>query len=235
MVAAPPTTRDALPYGILAPKGERHMRHTRLLTAAGTLFVCAAVLSQCSSAAPPPDATPAAAPDPAELTPVASVHELMRDVIDPVSDLIFDAVGTDVTDKGVVQVEPRTDEDWARVRQGAVTIAEAANLLKIPRKAVPDGYTFDPKLRGPDAPELAPDDIAARIAANRVLWNKFSDGLRDEAVKVIKIVDARDTAKLFEAGSDLDAVCETCHLEYFYPGHRKAVIEERNKRATPGR
>ena len=97
MGAAPPTTRGALPYGILAAKGERHMRHTRLLAAAGTLFVCAAVLSQCSSAAPPPDATPAAAPDPAELTPVASVHELMRDVIDPVSDLIFDAVGTEHT------------------------------------------------------------------------------------------------------------------------------------------
>jgi hypothetical protein len=146
--------------------------------------------------------------------------------------LIFDAVGTDVTDKGVEEREPRTDEDWARVRQGAMIVAEAANLLKVPRKPAPDGYTFDPALRGPNAPELAPDDIAARIAANRGVWNGMADGLRREAMKVIEIVDARDTQKLFQAGSDLDAVCETCHLEFFYPGDRKLVEDERNKGVT---
>ena len=205
------------------------MRSTRLMAGAGLMFI-GAVLTQCSR---PADAPPPAAAAPGgELTPVASVHEMMRDIIDPVSDLIFDAVGTEVTDKGVVEHEPKTDEDWARVRQGALTIAEAANLLKIPRKSVPDGYTFDPALRGPNAPELAPDDIAARIEASRGVWNGMADGLRREAIKVLQIVDARDTAKLFQAGSEMDAVCETCHLEYFYPGDRKAVIDERNKRVT---
>lgn len=205
------------------------MRSTHLVAAAGVMFI-GAVLTQCSRPAEAP-ASGAALPA-GELTPVASVHEMMRDIIDPVSDLIFDAVGTEVTEKGVVEHEPRTDEDWARVRQGALTIAEAANLLKIPRKAVPDGYTFDPALRGPNAPELAPADIAAKIEASRGVWNGMADGLRREAVKVLEIVDARDTARLFQAGSDLDTVCETCHLEYFYPGDRKAVIDERNKGVT---
>ncbi len=206
------------------------MRSARLMAGAGLLFA-GAVLAQCAGPAAPPAAT-TETPASADLTPVASVHEMMRDIIDPDSDLIFDAVGTDVTDKGVVQHEPTTDEDWARVRQGAMTIAEAANLLKVPRKAAPDGYTFDPALRGPNAPELAPDDIAAKIDANRGVWNGMADGLRREAIKVLQIVDAKDTAKLFQAGSDLDAVCETCHLEFFYPGDRKAVLDERDKRVT---
>ena len=195
---------------------------------AALMFTSALALAQCSRPAPAPEpAAPAA-----ELTPVASLHEMMRDVIDPISDLIFEAVGTEVTTKGTVQIEPRTDEDWARVRHGAMTLAEAAILLKIPRKPAPDGYVVDPVLRGPNAPELAPDQIAARIEANRALWNKFADGMRDEAIKVIAIVDARDTSKLFAAGSDLDAVCETCHLEYFYPGDRQAVIDEMKKKVT---
>lgn len=206
------------------------MRSTRLMTGAGLLFA-GILVARCSGGGEQ-TAAPAATPETPELTPVASVHEMMRDIIDPDSDLIFDAVGTDVTDQGVVHHEPTTDEDWARVRQGAMTIAEAANLLKVPRKAAPDGYTFDPALRGPNAPELAPDDIAAKIAANRGVWNSMADGLRREAIKVLQIVDARETDKLFQAGSDLDAVCETCHLEFFYPGDRQAVIEERNKRAT---
>ena len=48
---------------------------------------------------------PAAAPPPApqfwggDMTPVVSVKELMRDVLDPLSDNIFLAVGTDITDR----------------------------------------------------------------------------------------------------------------------------------------
>ncbi len=204
----------------------------RLLARGALLLICGVTLQQCS--AKPEQAQAPAAPAQAanDLTPVASVHELMRDIIDPISDLIFDAVGTEVTAKGSVQTEPRTDEDWAKVRQGAMTLAESANLLKMPRRAAPEGYVVDPTLRGPGAPELAPEQIAAKIAANRVLWDKFADGMRDEAVKVLKIVDAKDTKRLFDAGSELDAVCETCHLEYFYPGDRTAVIEERNKKAT---
>ncbi|MEQ1760477.1 MAG: hypothetical protein ABL986_19360 [Vicinamibacterales bacterium] len=207
------------------------MRPARLLAVAILVFT-AALVAQCARPAEPPASTAPVSALAEALTPVASVHEMMRDIIDPDSDLIFDAVGTDVTDKGVVQREPTTDEDWARVRQGAMTIAEAANLLKVPRKAAPDGYTFDPALRGPNAPELAPDAIAAKIEANRGVWNGMADGLRREAIKILQIVDAKDTAKLFQAGSELDAVCETCHLEFFYPGDRKAVIDERNKRAT---
>ena len=200
------------------------------LLATAAVAALSVVAQQCT--AKPAEQAPVATPAATDLTPVASVHELMRDIVDPISDLIFDAVGTEVTATGVVQAEPKTDEDWAKVRQGAMTLAESANLLKMPRKMVPDGYVVDPVLRGPTAPELAPDAITAKIAANRVLWDKFADGMRDEAIKVLAIVETKDTARLFEAGSDLDAVCETCHLEYFYPGDRKAVIDERNKRVT---
>ena len=202
------------------------MHSGRLVAAAAVIFGSSFVL-QCSRQAPPP-------PAPVEdLKPIVSVRELMQNIIDPLADNIFDAVGTDVTEKGVVDHKPTTDEDWAKVMQGAVALAEGTNLLKMhPRLAAPADYKFDPKERGAGAPELAPAEIQKKIEADPALWNKNANGLRDEALKVIEIIKARDADKLFAAGSDIDKACENCHLEYWYPGDKKAVLEDAAKRVT---
>jgi len=201
---------------------------SRLLASAALLFASTLALTQCSRPAPPAPVAAAEAP-----TAIVSVRELMQNIMDPLADNVFDAGGTDVTEKGTVDHKPTTDEDWAKVMQGAVLLAEGTNLLKIhPRLAAPADYTFDPKERGPGAPELAPAEIQKKIDGDPALWDKHADELRDEAIKVIAIVKARDTEKLFAAGSDLDKACENCHLEYWYPGEKKAVLEDTAKRAT---
>src|SRR4051812_3542906 len=59
-----------------------------------------------------------------DLKPVVSVKELMRDMIAPASDYVFDAVSTVVSKTGVIEKVPKTDEDWEKIRFGAVTLAE---------------------------------------------------------------------------------------------------------------
>jgi cytochrome c556 len=172
------------------------------------------------------------APPPVDLHGVVTIKELMESVIDPISDNIFDAVTVDVSETGVVETKPVTDEDWAKVRQGAVTLAEATNLLKMPRAVAPPGDKN--KSGGPNAPELSPEQIGAKIDENRASWNTHADNLRDEALKVLAIVNARNADALFDAGARLDRVCENCHLDYWYPGDRKSVLEDEAKRATFG-
>jgi hypothetical protein len=197
----------------------------RLFAAAGLLLVSALLFQQCT--AKPAPAAAAAQPD---LTPIVSIKELMENVIDPIADNIFDAVGTDVTAKGVVDTSPKTDEDWAKVRQGAVTLAEGSNLLKMRRAVAPPGDKNNSG--GPNAPELSPEQIQAKIDQDRALWNKHAEELRDSAIKVLAIVKAKNTDALFQAGSEIDMVCENCHLEYWYPGDKKAVLEDEAKRVT---
>jgi hypothetical protein len=60
---------------------------------------------------------------------------------------------------------------------------------------------------------------------------KHVNQLRDDALKVLAIVNARN-ADAFQVGSDIDRACENCHLEYWYPGDRKAVEEDEKQRAT---
>jgi len=150
--------------------------------------------------------------------------------VDPIADNIFDAVGSDVTAKGLVETRPTTNDDWAKVKIGAVTLAEGSNLLKMPRPIAPPGDKNNSG--GPNAPELSPEQIQAKVDADRSLWNKHADELRDAGLRVMEIVKKKDADALFQAGSELDKVCENCHLEYWYPGDRKAVLEDEAKRAT---
>ena len=196
----------------------------RRLFAAGMLFLIALALSACSRpAAAPASATP-------DLKSVVTIKELMENIIDPIADNVFDAVATDVGPKGIVDTKPTTDDDWAKVRIGAVTLAEGSNLLKMVRPVAPPGDKNNSG--GANAPELSPEQIQAKIDADRALWNKHADELRDEGLKIMEIVRTKNADALFTAGSRLDRVCENCHLEYWYPGDKQAVLEDEQKRAT---
>src|SRR5258706_1774220 len=119
------------------------------------VLVCAGLLcllaTACSS--PPPPPPPTTSPRLwGDMKPVVSVKELMRDMLDPVADNIFNAVSSVTTTKGVVDTVPKTDEDWDKIRVGAVSLAEGAYLLKVPRPFTPSGD--ENNSLGPDAVEL---------------------------------------------------------------------------------
>ena len=182
----------------------------------------AIVLSGCSAK---PEATqPPAAP---VFTPVLSVKELMENIVDPQADYVFDAVGSDISHNAVVDIKPTSDEDWIKIQRGAYVLAESSNLLKMTRKMAPDGVGNV----APGGPELTPSQIEAKVKENPALWNSHADTLRAEALKVIDIVRARDADKLLAAGSAIDQACEACHLDFWYPGDREAVVKDRNSRA----
>lgn len=205
---------------------------SRFGAACTVLGAAMAMTVACAPSSPP-------APPPApqfwggDLTPVVSVKELMRDLIDPLSDNIFNAVGTTVSAAGVQDWAPKTDEDWARVRAGAVTMAEASYLLKVPRPLAPAGDENNSK--GPDAPEISPTDIRAKIERDPVLWQAKIEALRNVGRAVLEIVEKRDVAALGDAGEDLDNACEGCHLEFWYPGQKELFrkMRERERRQEP--
>src|SRR5206468_4517220 len=94
---------------------------------ASVLFLAAFTTSACSKTAPEP-APSANKPLIGAITPLVSVKELMESMIDPIADNIFDAVWWDNTAQGVVEHRPTSEEDWQKVKVGAVTIAEGVEL-----------------------------------------------------------------------------------------------------------
>ena len=198
-----------------------------------SLFAAAAIAASCSSkpAEPPKDVQKSAASAPllGPMKPVVSVKELMRYTIDPLADNIFDAVTWDISKKGTVHVEPKTDDDWEKVRVGAITLAEGVYLLKVPRPFTPAGDVNNST--GPNPPELSPAQIKAKVDKDPVLWSAKIEALRNAALEVFDVANKKDAKALFEASADLDMACEACHLEYWYPGDRAAVDEDARQRA----
>ena len=210
-------------------------RGVRLIAFAGALFLASITFSLCSKPAPAesPSVTSSLL---TEMTPVVSVKELMANMIDPIADNIFDAVWWDTTGTGVVEHRPSTDEDWDKIKTGAVTLAEGIFLLKVPRPLAPIGDVNNSL--GPNPPELSPAQIKAKIDKDPVLWIAKIQALRNASLEILEVVKKKDVEALWQAGGDLDQACEACHLEYWYPGDKATVLADKKARARfekPGR
>ena len=192
-----------------------------------------ATIAACSS--PPPASIRTdrrgasdAAPLWGDLKPVVPVKELMKFMIDPMADRIFKAVGTTVTQRGIVDVEPKSEEDWSGVRIGAVSLAEGASLLKIPRPFAAPGDENNSV--GPDAVELSPAAIRAKVVRDPVEWNARIEALRNVALEALDVVRRKDVNELWDVGENLDKACEACHRRYWYPGEDAEFYQKLRRR-----
>jgi len=158
------------------------------------------------------------------MKPVVSVKELMRDLIDPLADNIFESVAIIKDKHGTVERKPTTQEDWDWIRVGATTMAEAAYLLKVQRPFAPPGDLNNSI--GPRAVELSPDQITAKIEKDPVEWNARIEALRNVGLQVLDIVKRKDAEELWDASENLDNACEGCHRSYWYPGETPAYYAE---------
>jgi hypothetical protein len=145
-------------------------------------------------------------PPPSEFRTTAAIEEVMRYIIDPAADAVWDAVVIEVGAQGTTETVPTTDEDWAALRRHAMTLLEGR------RVAVPGSRSEMPGV------DLEPEEIEALLAADRPAWNQFVGALHASGLVVLDAVDRRDVDALLVAGDQLDLTCENCHLRYWYPG-----------------
>ncbi len=143
----------------------------------------------------------------------------MDGIIDPSADVLWDSVAYIATPKGVEDRQPRTDEEWKAVRNGAITLIEAANLLSMPGRKVTDPHVPSDPPVGPG--ELSHDQIQQRIDATHDSFVQFARGLQDAGMKALAAIEARDAQKLMDAGGTIDEACEACHVTYWYPDQKR--------------
>ena len=108
-------------------------------------------------------------------TPVASIKQLQEAMISPSADTIFN----------VGRAAPESDEEWLFVRNAAVILAEAGNLLML------EGRAKDTEQWMELAGELVASGNDALLAA-----------------------ESQDVGGVLEAGNRIAAACEACHQPY---------------------
>jgi hypothetical protein len=199
------------------------------------LVLCAAsfVVSQsaCKQAGPAPAA---AAPTPSSpVTPVGTVKQIMKGIVDPSSAAIWDAVSTESGPKGDIEKAPKTDEEWARLEGQALTLAEVATLLKMPGRQVARPEEANSKSQ-PDAPELTPVQIEEKINKDRAAWDQKADVLQQTAIKAIAAAKAHDKDAVLNVGEEIDNACESCHKVYWYPDEKIPNVPASSAPASKG-
>jgi cytochrome c556 len=157
-----------------------------------------------------------AKPDAQGFIPQFSILEIMESIVMPAAQTIWDSVAVDVTEKGTIEKGPVTDEDWANLRSTAVELAEATNLLVVPGRRVAPAGT---KSENPDS-ELEPEQMQALIAKNRPAFVAHAHVLHEAAMEALRAIDARNLDGISDAGGTIDAACEGCHLQFWYPNQQ---------------
>jgi hypothetical protein len=175
---------------------------------AATMFAVALVsISACNRTQPTP--LP-------EYAPAATIKDLMLSIVDPSADVVWLSVTTVASAAGTVETAPKTDEEWKKVRQGAIALTEAANLLMMPGRHVagPGEKSETPGI------ELEPLEMEALIDKDRASWIMRAKGLHDAGMEVLQAIDAKDAQKVFEIGEHIERACEHCHSQYWYPNEK---------------
>ena len=151
------------------------------------LAVAALLIASCSPKAPDADAgKPAAAAS--DKTPYKidfEIKDVMDHVIDYAADSIWERQGWDIDAQGEHSLFPTTEEQWTTTANHAATLAEAAQVLMLPGRAVDNDR-----------------------------WVKQAAKLHEAAMEEYRAIKARDTEKMFKVGSDIFIVCRDCHAMY---------------------
>ena len=180
----------------------------------GVLFSVSACQGQNQSQTAAKDAAPAAAQPQYQAT--STIKDIMLSIVDPNADVVWLSVTTVQSSKGTVDTAPKNDEEWKKVRQGAIALTEASNLLMMPGRhvAAPGEKSETPGV------ELEPSEMEELINKDRASWVMRATKLHEPGLAAVQAVDAKDPQKVFEVGEQIEQACENCHRQYWYPNEQ---------------
>lgn len=188
-------------------------RHILLPVTSGLLLF----LGACGAETTPSESSAQAVPSAeSQFVLTASIQDIMVAEVDPAADFLWESVGTIVTPDGVDERRPRTDEEWQRVRTEAIMLTEAGNLLMMDgRRVAEEGKKLEDEgvegiLTAAESQQAVDDARPAFVA--------FARALHDVGAETLAAIDQRDVQGMMKAGEELDAVCESCHVQFWYPG-----------------
>jgi hypothetical protein len=193
------------------------MRTTLTLIPIALVLFAVGLVAQTAKPAAPAAPRPRVATPQSRYRPTATVKDVMDYIVIPSSEALFNAVGSTTGPNGAEEHAPKTDADWAAVRQRAVLLIEAGNLLTIPGRHVAGPKD---KSQNPGS-ELEPAEMDALVAKSPAVFAQKAQGLVGAALIALKAIDAKSAERLSDAGGDIDEACESCHLVFWYPNEKK--------------
>ena len=149
-------------------------------------------------------------------------HEVMKDKVDVRADEVWAIGNAAIADDAGLDPAQMTDERWQQLESRSRTLQQAA--LEI--------ATMDPIVVARPGVKISDEGIAGGHSAAQVQSeiDKDPQALRDMAqtlaVHTGDLADAAAAHDIDRAAlliNQLDSVCESCHLEFWYPDQKELV------------
>lgn len=162
--------------------------------------------------------------------PQLTFHEVMKDEVDKNADALWDVTNPAEGDAAGLNPAKMTDARWAQLEIKAEAVQQAA--LKI--------ATMDPLTVAKPGVKISDEGIPGGHTAAMVQerFDKDPQKLRDLANALARhsgdlVTAARrhDAAAAGPLIDQLDGVCESCHLEFWYPDQKELVEQILGKHA----
>ena len=143
------------------------------------------VIAGARSARDAPAAASGAAGPNVQISPEASVKQIMGGIVGPAANVVFNSVATFVDAKGIDERFPRTDQEWEVVGNSAAALVESGNLLMMGGRAIDQGD-----------------------------WLTMSRAMMAAGRDILKAVEAKDKDMVLDYGDAVNISCDNCHAKY---------------------
>ena len=179
-----------------------------------------ALLAGCSSGEP----EPAASGHPRE----ATLHTIMVEQIDKHADELWDVSNAAIGDNGGLDPAKMDDARWDKLAELAEKVAAGSHAIAglDPITVAAPGVTIgDSGLPGGHTAE----QVQGFISANPELLREMATTLGTHMDEIAAAARAHDAAKAGPLIDQLDSVCESCHLNFWYPEQKELVERFQNE------
>lgn len=116
--------------------------------------------------------------------PYVDTKTFMEHVLTPAAKIVWSVNATVIDANGEHDLSPKSDADWEEIVSGAATLAEAANALMIPQRALDSQ------------------------------WNAYAKELGEAAGKAYTAAETHDLKTISKVSDRLDGICAACHRHY---------------------
>lgn len=151
-----------------------------------------------------------------------TVHEAMTEHVDVIADEVWAIGNASIADNALIDNSQMDDAKWAKLVDAATRLQGAANDLGALQRYVVNrpGVTIsDEDVPGGTTSEV----VQQNIDRNTDDFRGMAHALAAHAGDIAIAAKAHDGARAGELIGQLDGVCESCHLEFWYPQQKELV------------
>jgi cytochrome c556 len=153
----------------------------------------------------------------------------MKDEVDLRADDVWAIGNAHIDANAGIDAASMSDNDWKKLASAAVSLQQGAldlASLKDPIVVVKPGVKIaDEDVPGGDSAE----SVRQNIAKDPQGFKDHANSLAQDMADLAQAANKHDAATAGPIINQLDSVCESCHIEFWYPSQKALVDEIRKK------